>query len=226
MGQYLARIAAGEKPIGRVPAEVEVAVAEQRLATMIAASQAKHARRAAVEARPAGQRRAGRPPMPVEQNARPRQARARLQQARAAAEAAQVKAEAEPVEHMANIPDPQSRIQPLRGGRWLQGYNCQAVTAADGLIMANDVGNSPVDNQYYRDMVDKAVTAAELITRHRPPNPSGQAAESIGIVLSDAGYCTRENLTGPGPDRVDRHRQSPLPTCRCHRKPDHGPTAR
>jgi Transposase DDE domain len=103
---------------------------------------------------------------------------------------------------MANIPDPQSRIQPLRGGRWLQGYNCQAVTAADGLIMANDVGNSPVDNQYYRDMVDKAVTAAELITRHRPPNPSDQAAESIGIVLSDAGYCTRENLTGPGPDRL------------------------
>jgi DDE family transposase len=178
-----------------------VAVAEQRLAETIAALQAKHAARAAVEAAPVGRRRAGRRPVPVEQNARVRQARARLEKARAA-QAARAEA-TEAAKRIANTTDPQSRIQPVRGGGWLQGYNCQAVTAADGLILAKDVGTSPVDNQYYRDMIDKAVAAAELISRHRRPDISGQAVvEAIGIVLADAGYCSQENLTAPGPDRL------------------------
>ncbi|MET0757729.1 MAG: transposase [Mycobacterium sp.] len=176
-------------------------MAERQLAKAIAAAQATHARWAGLDAAPVGQRRAGRRPVPVEQNARVRQARATLEKARAA-EAARAQAEAQPAERMANITDPQSRIQPLRGGGWLQGYNCQALTAADGLILAKDVGTSPVDNQYYLDMVDKAVAAAELITRHRPDSTGQSGAESIGIVLSDNGYCTRENLTTPGPDRL------------------------
>jgi hypothetical protein len=94
-------------------------------------------------------------------------------------------------------------MQPLRGGGWLQGYNCQAVTAVDGLIVATDVGTSPVDNQYYRDMVEQAVTAADVIAGHRPaPTSDAATADSIGIVLADAGYCTHENLTAPGPDRL------------------------
>ena len=85
----------------------------------------------------------------------------------------------------------------------MQGFNCQAVTAADGLILVNGAGTSPVDSQYYAEMAEKAVAAAELITRNRPPDLSGQAAdESIGILLSDAGYCTKDNLTAPGPDRL------------------------
>ena len=80
----------------------------------------------------------------------------------------------------------------------MQGYNCQAVTTADGLILATGVGTSTVDNQYYLAMVEKAVTAAELITHHR----SEHAAEAIGVVLDDASCCTRENLTAPGPDRL------------------------
>ena len=198
--EYRERIAAGEKMTGRVPAEVEVAVAERRLAETIAAYEAKCARRAADGA--PGRRGRGRLPVPVDQYCRVRRRRARLEQARAA-EAARAEAAAEPVERMANITDPQSRMQPLRGGGWLQGYNCQAVTAADGLIVANGVGTSPVDNQYYCEMVDKAVAAAELIAHHRRPDPSDAAtANSIGIVLSDAGYCSLENLTAPGPDRL------------------------
>jgi transposase len=195
--EYRARIADGEKMTGRIPVEAQVAAAERALAEVIAAVQAKHASWAARG--PVGTRRAGRSPVPVEQHCRVRQARARLEQARAAAETARVKAEA--VERTANLTDPQSRIQPLRGGGWLQGYNCQAVTTADGLIVATGVGTSPVDNQYYRDMIDKTVNAAALITSHRQPDtPPG--AESIGIVLADAGYCTRENLTAAGPDRL------------------------
>jgi hypothetical protein len=99
-------------------------LAERALAKMIAASQAKHAAHAARQA--AG--RAGRPPVPVEQNARVRQQQVRLEKARASAAERAFSAAAE---RGANITDPQSRIKPLRGGGWLQGYYGQAVTAAD-----------------------------------------------------------------------------------------------
>ena len=194
--QHLARIAAGERPSGRQPAGTEVAVAEQRLAETIAASQAAHA--AYADPHKTGPR--GRPPVPVEQNARVRRARERLAKARAA-EAARAEA-AQAVERIANITDPQSRLQPLRGGGWLQGYNCQAVTAADGLIIAIGAGTSPADCQYYCEMIEKAVAAAELIVVHRPADASQQSAESIGVALADAGYCTQENLIAPGPDRL------------------------
>jgi transposase len=199
VGEYLARIAAGEKMTGRVPVEAKVALAERLLAEVIATVLAKHASWAARG--PVGQRRAGRSPVPVEQHCRVRQARARLEAARIVA-AAYADA-AGSVERTANITDPQSGMQPLRGGGWLQGYNAQAVTTADGLIVATGVGTSPVDNRYYRDMIDKTVTAADLIAGHRPTGTSHEAiTESIGTVLADAGYCTRENLTAPGPDRL------------------------
>jgi transposase len=202
---YLKRIAAGEKLTCRLPAEVAVALAERQLAEAIAKSEAKHARWAALESAPAAQRRSpGRRPVPVEFNARVRQAQDRLNKVRAA-EAVRAKAETETKTEgrIANITDPQSRMQPVRGGGWVQGYNCQAVTAADGLILATGVGTSPVDNQYYREMIEKAVTAAELIIDHRPPDPSDEAGtEPIGMVLADAGYCTKDNLTAPGPDRL------------------------
>lgn len=196
--EYFARIAAGEKLNGGLPAAAEVAVAEQRLAETIAAAEAKHV--AWANRGPVGSRRAGRGPVPVERNARVRHAQARLARVRAA-EAARIEA-AHAVKRTANITDPQSRIQPLRGGGWLQGYNCQAVTTGDGLIVATGVGTSPVDSQYYRDMIDKTVSAAQLITGHRQEDPSNTATEKIGIVLADAGYCTIENLTAAGPDRL------------------------
>jgi transposase len=199
---YLKRIAAGEKLTCRLPVEAQVALAERRLAEAIAKSEAHHASWAARG--PVGQRRGGRRPVPVELNARVRQAQARLDKVRAVeAVRANAEAVAKTEGPMANTTDPQSRMQPVRGGGWVQGYNCQAVTAADGLIVATGVGISPVDNQYYRDMIEKAVAAAELITAHRPPDTSDEAsAESIGIVLADAGYCTKDNLTAPGPDRL------------------------
>lgn len=80
--RHLARLAAGEKMPGRVPVEVEVVLAQHRPAETIAAYAAKCARRAAV-AEP-GRRGRGRPPVPVEQYCRVRQAQARLEQARAA----------------------------------------------------------------------------------------------------------------------------------------------
>lgn len=199
---YMARIGAGEKMAGRVPVEAVVVVAERQLAAAIAAVQAKHTSWASRG--PAGQRRAGRRPVPVDRNARVRQAKERLERARASADAAPpaVEASTQDTDRYANITDPQSRIQPLRGGGWVQGYNCQAVTTADGLILATGVGTSSVDSRYYLAMVDKAVVAADVITAHRTVASDQSPAREIGLVLADAGYCTQNNLTAPGPDRL------------------------
>jgi hypothetical protein len=134
--------------------------------------------------------------VPIEDNVKIRELQAALANARAAVDAASGSRDVEAQKF--NLTDPQSRIQPLRGGGWLQGYNCQAVTTGDGLIVATGVGTSPVDNQYYRAMIDNAVAAADLVNAHR----RGGDIADIGIVLADAGYCTNENLTAPGPDRL------------------------
>jgi hypothetical protein len=42
-----------------------------------------------------------------------------------------------------NITDPQSQMMRLRGGAWVQGYNCQAATGSDGLLIAISVDNNP-----------------------------------------------------------------------------------
>ncbi len=95
-------------------------------------------------------------------------------------------------------------MQPLRGGGWVQGYNCQAFTSEDGLILATGVGTGPADYDYFPEMVDKAGAAAHLIdATRRGKEPTGTSPEElIGVMLFDAGYCSRENLTAPGPDRL------------------------
>lgn len=174
----------------------KVAAAEKHLADVAGAAQAKQDSWA--DRGPVGSRRAGRRPVPVEDNVRVRDAQARLDRVRAKADKAQP-APPDPGGYRVNLTDPQSRIQPLRGGGWLQGYNCQAVTSADGLIVATGVGTSPVDNQYWEHMVDRSVAAAGVIDAHRPvPAPT----PGIGVLLADAGYCTEHNLTSTGPDRL------------------------
>jgi transposase len=188
---YLVGLAAGERFGGPVPVAARVVLLEQRLAEKIAECEAKHERWQANRTQVSP----GRRPVPIERNVKIAELRAALVTARAAVDAASKGPDIEA--QKLNLTDPQSRIQPLRGGGWLQGYNCQAVTTGDGLIVATGVGTSPVDNQYYRAMIDNAVAAAELINDHRPGTGTG-----IGVVLADAGYCTNENLTAPGPDRL------------------------
>ncbi|OZD70770.1 hypothetical protein CH272_25635, partial [Rhodococcus sp. 05-340-1] len=92
------------------------------------------------------------------------------QRVRAAVEAATVSAVAEsakPVEPKRNITDPQSRSMQLRGGGWIQGYNCQAVTTSDGIIIATSVGNNPNDGTTFTSMLDKAVAAADIVSSAR-----------------------------------------------------------
>ena len=92
---------------------------------------------------------------------------------------------------VANITDPESGLQPLAGGGWLQGYNAQAVTTDDGLIWATDVSRNPADQIKFLPMMQAATEMAGRV-----------GAGPIGLVLADAGYLSVDNLNGTGPDRL------------------------
>lgn len=203
---YLARLDAGETVMGRVPVGAEVAAAERRLAEAVAAQQAVLDR---FRGRTASGGGGGFVPKPVDEHHLVRRRRAELDTALRK----QGERTAAAGQRRRNITDPDSRLQPLRGGGWLQGYNCQAFTSEDGLILATGVGTGPVDYDYFPEMVDKAGKAAQLIDTSRRdtnpvsadparPAPAPAPEELIGVMLFDAGYCSRANLTSPGPDRL------------------------
>jgi transposase len=208
---YRARRAAGEHA-GCPPASAAVAEAEATLAKVRAA---RAAELAGLEERyAAGQPRRGRPAR-VDDYCRVRQAEATLEAARArAAEAARRAAEREanrkgpgPVR---NITDPDSRLMPVRGGGFTQGYNTQNMISEDGLIIATELTEEQADCPAFEPMLAKGQQAAAVIAAHRPapaPAPGGGSGDSqdqdgIGLALADAGYCSEANLTCPGPDRL------------------------
>lgn len=112
-----------------------------------------------------------------------------------------------------NITDPGSRLMPTRNG-FIQGYNTQNMTSADGLIIATELTQDTGDTEWFEPMLRQAEDAAALIGAHQPPPASpacpGQDSQSsqdgqsspIGLVLADAGYCSAGNLTIEGPDRL------------------------
>src|SRR6266851_1401327 len=133
-----------------------------------------------------------------------------------------------------NITDPDSRLMKTRAG-FIQGYNAQNVVSEDGLIIATELTDDPAGMAWFEPMMGRAEEAARLITGHRPPPASGgqdyqaepgpgggdgrngtggssgenAAADLIGLALTDAGYCSEQNLTCAGPDRLiatGRHR--------------------
>jgi transposase len=208
-GAYRARRAAGERA-GCPPASAAVAEAEENLARVRAARAAQLAE--LEERNAAGQpdrrsRVAG-----IDDHCRVRQAAAKLEAARArAAEADRKAAEREanrkgpgPVR---NITDPDSRLMPVRGGGFIQGYNTQNLTSEDELIIATELTDEQADCPSFEPMLAKGQQAAALIKAHRPaasagPQPAGQQQDGIGLALADAGYCSEANLTCPGPDRL------------------------
>jgi len=211
---YQARRAAGQNA-GRPPEPAAVAMAELNLAR---ARAARAAQLAGLEARyAAGQPRRGRAATAqapgVDDFCRVKEAGAKVDAARArAAEQARKAAEREadrkgpgPVR---NITDPDSRLMPVRGGGFIQGYNTQNMTSQDGLIIATELTGEQADCGWFEPMLAKAQDAAALIAAHRPagpdPGPAGPDRDGSGIqlALADAGYCSEHNLTCPGPDRL------------------------
>jgi hypothetical protein len=178
-----------------------VALAQENLARVIAERQAQLA--GLQERRAAGQPRGGRL-AGVQDYCRVRQAAAKVGQARqreAQRQAAAAKAAGPgPVR---NVTDPDSRLMPTRNG-FIQGYNAQNVISADGLVIATRLTSDTTDMAWFAPMTEQAQQAAALIEAHRPAGQGRDVPGSggIGLVLADAGYCSEDNLTCDGPDRL------------------------
>jgi transposase len=193
--EFRARREAGRRT-GPAPAASAVALAEENLARVIAARQAQLAR-----LRDQG---AGRPRAGVEDYCRVREARVKVERARQREERRRAAAEAAAGPGRArNVTDPDSRLMPARGG-FIQGYNAQNVVSEDGLVIATRLTDDTTDMAWFAPMTGQAAQAAALIEAHRPPDAGGPDSGPGGIelVLADAGYCSEENLTCDGPDRL------------------------
>jgi transposase len=136
---YLQALAAGTAN-GRPPVAVALAAWQLRLEKAIAAEEAALA---GWQARRAAGQRVARPPVRPGTGKKARKARARLEalQARAAG-AEQAAAGAghgadagNKKEPQRNPTDPDSRLMPVRGGGFIQGYNCQDAAADDRLML-------------------------------------------------------------------------------------------
>ena len=89
----------------------------------------------------------------------------------------------------ANMTDPQSRLQAVRGGGFLQGYNAQIVVTKDQFVVAAEVTNAVTDHAQFRPMLTaaKANLKRTRVRRHR-----------VRTVLADAGYWGVDNANTPG----------------------------
>jgi transposase len=92
--------------------------------------------------------------------------------------------EAPKPEAVANVTDPDSRLVHTRKGS-LQGYNAQAVTTMQQVIVAAELTQQASDLQQLEPML--AATAATLA--------AARVAEGPGALLADCGYWTIANLT-------------------------------
>jgi transposase len=90
-----------------------------------------------------------------------------------------------------NLTDEASRIMPMPGGGFEQGYNAQAVVAAGSLlVLAADVVQAPNDKQQLEPMLDKI---ADL------PEELGE----VGALLADNGYFSAGNVTACAAAGID-----------------------
>jgi transposase len=214
---FRARQRSGERT-GCSPASAAVELAEEKLARVTAAQQAKidqwEARNAQSLAQ-AGKPLRNPPRRPAGEHCRVKEAAAQVEKARARQQAAQARAAEREANRngpgpVRNITDPDSRLMPVRGGGFIQGYNAQNVTSQDELIIATELTADPADMAWFEPMMRAAADAAALMDAHRPaPDPrSGSGGQAggpdgqIGLALADAGYCSEANLTCPGPDRL------------------------
>jgi transposase len=206
------REAAGQAEAARAEAararqQAAVARAEQNLA---AARQARAAQLAGLDRRWAeAMAAAGTPPWRtptagVDDYCRVRDAAARAAAARqrqaAAAQNGKKNGKKPGSPAVRNVTDPDSRLMPVRGGGFIQGYNAQNVTSEDGLIIATELTQDTTDTGWFEPMLRAAEEAAALIEASRPASHDGQPG--IGLLLADAGYCSEHNLTVRGPDRL------------------------
>jgi transposase len=179
--------AEGRKLGGPKPKDPRAALtrAEADHTAALVAAEARTARRAGLEARAAkeGRKLAGRPPGADDGVAKAAEA---LEAAKLAA------AQAPPPEpRVANITDPDSRMMKTKNG-FIQGYNCQAVSNHNQIVIAYGVTQEANDSRQYVPMVETALVNLVAVG----------VTDPVGVVLADAGYWSEDNATADGPDRL------------------------
>ena len=188
---------------GKPPAEVRVAAALARVERATAEQQARvdgrQVRQAASLAAGKGRLRGTVPALP-ERSGKVARARATLAKAQEAAAAAAGAPPPGPG-RVRNITDPHSRLMPVRGGGFIQGYNTQNLASSDGLIIATRLTADPADTPWLEPMLAGGLAAADLITAARPARDD-DTSTGIGLILADAGYLSEDNLLLKGPDRL------------------------
>jgi transposase len=194
--QHLQAARAGTPKEGRPPAGAQLEAARIRLARETAACQA---RIEDWERRKAAGRSVRRRPAGPEQSSLVRRARQKLEAALARDAARRAKQERK-APAVRNVTDPGSRLMPVRGGGFIQGYNAQNVASSDGLLIATRLTSDTTDTQWYEPMISDAIAAAAAMAAAREAGSAGRAG--IGLVLADAGYLSQRNLTCDGPDRL------------------------
>src|SRR5579864_3564210 len=199
---YLDALEAGAAA-GRPPAAVAVAAQQIRLEKAITAQQALiddwQARRGAG----AGSR-LGRCPVAPDAAATVRAARARLGELQAAAQAQAGDGDggnekkAQPVR---NVTDPDSRLMPVRGGGFIQGYNCQDAAADDRLMLAGYACQDTGDVQQAQRLDAAAARGAAVVA-------AGHAAHSgdpARLRKCHDRLCTSPGRPDPGHDIAACH---------------------
>jgi transposase len=100
---------------------------------------------------------------------------------------AEEKKRGRPKRPVANVTDPDSRLQKTRRG-FIQGYNAQTVVSADQVVIAAEVIADPTDVAMLEPMLSDAKDNLE----------AAGVTEPIGVALADAGYWSEANAeTGP-----------------------------
>jgi hypothetical protein len=125
-----------------------------------------------------------------------RRAQAKLEKALARQAAREEKEQAK-APAVRNVTDPSSRLMPVRGGGFIQGYNAENVVTDDGLVFATELTDDTTDTGWWEPMMQDAAAAAAMMAAAGGPGPA-----TIGLALGDAGYLSDANLTCPGPDRL------------------------
>jgi transposase len=186
---------------GRPPAGVAAAAAQLRLELATAAEQATLA---AWQARRDAGQRVTRPPARPGAGKYARKARARLEalQAQAAAEAAGDGKK--PPAPRRNMTDPDSRLMPVRGGGFIQGYNCQDAAADDRLMLGGYACQDPGDALQARRLAAVAEKGAAAVAAGH----AGHAGDPALLAACHSRLCTlpEKDRTGPGHDMAACHR--------------------
>ena len=152
--------------------------------------------------------RLGRRPADPEDTARVRRARARLAdlQAQAAAEAeAQAAASGDETgkQPQRNVTDPDSRLMPVRGGGFIQGYNCQDAAADDRLMPGGYACQDTGDTLQARELARVAEKGAAVVAAAH----AAHAAQPAMLAKCHGRLCTlpEEEKDSPGHDAAACH---------------------